>query len=230
MEIEAITKIVSKLEAESVIYYKNFFSFEGVEGSGKSTIMTLVGKRLADEGMRVFLTREPGGTNSPKAEAIRSLIYLNEMSDMTDLTAALLYASARTQHVQEVILPYLAKDYLVLTDRFVDSSLVYQGLQENILEQVTLVNFVAIVNTMPQTTFFLDVPPEIGLKRIFDNSRQETNYLDYKSLAYHEAIYRNYQTLARVFDKRYIAIDAKDEIDRVVDAVYHKIKEQLKEK
>jgi len=227
MEVGAIAQILEKLKATDIVYYPNFFTFEGGEGSGKSTIMALLGERFAREGIKVLCTREPGGTGSGKAEAIRSLTYESEMEAMDPLTAAFLYAAARNQHVEEVVLPHLAAGYVVLCDRYVDSSLVYQGLVENNLAAVTTMNEIAIRATMPATTFFLATPPEIGLARIFAKRSNETNYLDHKALSFHQAVYDDYEILAKIFTERYVRIDATQQIAVVVDQVYDRIKQRL---
>jgi len=229
MEVEAIAHIVKKLEGPDITSYAPFFTLEGGEGSGKSSILALVSKRLMSEGIKTVATREPGGTSSAKSEAIRSLLYQDAMGDMEPLTAAFLYAAARTQHVQEVILPHLKDGYVVLCDRYVDSSLVYQGMEEDNLAQVTEINAMAIANTMPATTLLFDAPADVGLKRIFSERNNETNYMDHKDITFHQAVYDDYQVLAEIFSKRYVTIDATQSIEDVAEAVYETIKRRLEE-
>jgi len=219
-------QILQTLQDKTITYYPNFFSFEGGEGSGKSTVLRQVSERLQADGFDVFITREPGGNTSEKCEAIRELLYYDKMQDMEPLTDAFLYAASRTQHIQEVVLPRLQKGQLVLTDRFVDSSLVYQGLQQNNLANVVTINKIAIANTMPQHTLFFDVPAAIGLERVFSNRSEETNYLDHRSLAYHEGIYENFKLLEEIFTDRYIHVDATKPLADVSEFVYQIIKEK----
>jgi dTMP kinase len=229
MKVEAISSIVDKLTDGEVKSYATFFTFEGGEGSGKSTVLARVSQMLAADGIKTLATREPGGRGSQKAEAIRSLMYEDYMSDMDDLTAAFLYAASRTQHVQEIILPHLQAGYVVLCDRYVDSSLVYQGLEPDKLASVTTINKLAIQHTMPATTLFFDVPPEVGLARIFAASEIETNYIDHKDMSFHETIYDGYKVLAQIFTDRYVTIDATKAVDDVARDVYTTIKARLAE-
>jgi len=227
MEVESVASIVGKLTDGDTTAFANFFTFEGGEGSGKSTVLARVSQMLMADGIKTLATREPGGKGSQKAEAIRSLLYEEYMSDMSDITAAFLYAASRTQHVQEIILPHLQDDYVVLCDRYVDSSLVYQGTDSSCLAQVTTINKIAIKETMPATTFFFDVPAEVGLARIFAERKTETNYIDHKDIAFHQTIHQRYKLLADIFTARYVTIDASEPIDDVVRVVYTMIKKKL---
>lgn len=225
--MKTTNEILAKLTT-NIHTYSNFFSFEGGEGSGKSTVLKIVTERLRADGYDVFATREPGGNTSEKCEAIRELLYYDKMSDMEPLTDAFLYAASRTQHVQEVILPRLKQGQIVLTDRFVDSSLVYQGLQQNNLEHVMTINAIAICQTLPQTTLFFDVPAKIGLERVFSNRSEETNYLDHRGLAYHEGIYANFKILEAFYHERYVNINATKTLAEVAEQTYQTIIGKLK--
>jgi len=224
MNEKPIATAVAQLKEPYVQEHVNFFTFEGGEGSGKSTILSLVAERLKKDGLKVFATREPGGTGSQKAEAIRGLIYEPYMEDMAPLTEAFLYAASRAQHVDEIIAPRLQEQYIVLCDRYVDSSLVYQGMQRNNLTDVVTINKLAIKETMPKTTFFFDVPPEVGLARVKEQRSDDTNYIDHKDISFHREIYESYSVLAKEFAERYVRIDAEKDIEAVVDDVYTVIK------
>ena len=213
--------ILKKLVNERTIYHSNFISFEGGEGSGKSTVLQAVYKRLQENGYDVFATREPGGNGSEKSEAIRKVIFQDKMHDMEPLTEGFLYAAARTQHIKELVLPKLVAGTIVLTDRFVDSSLVYQGLQwEENLEKIVTLNHIAIQNTMPKQTLFFDIPAAAGLERVFQHRQDEMNYLDKRGIEFHERIYDNFKLLASIFPERYIFIDATAPLEVVIDNVY----------
>ena len=225
--MEHTTTILAQLLDDEINYYPNFFSFEGGEGSGKTSVLRLVSEKLTAAGYAVFTTREPGGNTSEKCEAIREVLYYEKMSDMEPLTDAFLYAASRTQHVQEVILPRLQQGQIVLTDRFVDSSLVYQGLQRDNLAAVMTINLLAIAKTMPQTTLFFDIKAQAGLERVFSKRSGETNYLDHRGLAYHEGIYDNFKRLENFYQQRYVNIDATQPLDMVVETVYETILDKI---
>ena len=149
-----------------------FITFEGPEGAGKTTVITDIYDRLVKEGRNVVLTREPGGIRI--AEKIRSIILDNEHQEMDAKTEALLYAAARRQHLAEKVIPALNEGYIVLCDRFVDSSLAYQGYARGLgIDEVLTINQFAIGEMMPGLTVFFDINPEEGLARIADNSERE---------------------------------------------------------
>ncbi|UOQ49544.1 dTMP kinase [Gracilibacillus caseinilyticus] len=203
-----------------------FITFEGGEGAGKSTILERLTERLITEGYPVLATREPGGI--PISESIREVILDTNNTMMDARTEALLYAAARRQHLVEKVIPALQAGKIVLCDRFVDSSLVYQGAARGIgIEEVFQINQFAIADQMPDLTLFFDILPENGLKRISTNSDREQNRLDLESLAFHQDVYRAYMTLLEKFPERIKRIDANFGILEVEDQAYNKIKEHL---
>ena len=220
---QAIIAAIREIENEDTIYYPTFFSFEGGEGSGKSSVLKSVGEKLQADGYDVFITREPGGNTTTVSEDIRALILDDKMKDMTPLTEAFLYAASRTQHVQEVVKPRLAKKQLILTDRYVDSSIVYQGLEWGNVEKVVRLNAIAICQTMPATTLFFDVPPQIALKHVFENRTEEINHFDQRDIQFHERVYQNFKAIAKIFDKRYTTIDATKPLEQVIETTYQTI-------
>ena len=154
-----------------------FITFEGGEGSGKSTVLKEVAKRLESEGYQTVLTREPGGT--PIAEQIRGVILDKGNTAMDPRTEALLYAASRRQHLVEKVWPALKEGKLVLCDRYLDSSLAYQGGARNLgIDAVLGINLFATEGTYPDLTLLFDIEPELGMKRIAANASREVNRLD----------------------------------------------------
>ena len=139
-----------------------FISFEGGEGSGKTTIASMIKEALTKEGYHVVLTREPGGVEI--AEKIRDIIHDVKYTNMDRKTEALLYAASRRQHLVEKVIPALEKGYIVICDRYVDSSMVYQGIARGIgIDEVYQMNLFATENILPKRTIFFDILPEDGL-------------------------------------------------------------------
>ncbi|MCZ2260550.1 dTMP kinase [Sporosarcina sp. G11-34] len=185
-----------------------FITFEGPEGAGKTTVIMELYKRLQKEGKTVILTREPGGI--PIAEKIRAIILDNEHQEMDSRTEALLYAAARRQHLVEKVIPALDAGAIVLCDRFVDSSLAYQGHGRGLgMEDVFSINQFAIGDTMPDLTIFFDISPEEGLERIAKNSDREQNRLDKESINFHKKVYEGYMELIESYPERIVTIDAR---------------------
>ena len=184
-----------------------FITFEGPEGAGKTTVIAELYNRLKDEGRNVLLTREPGGIRI--AEKIRDIILDNDHQEMDAKTEALLYAAARRQHLAEKVMPALRDGTIVLCDRFVDSSLAYQGHGRGLgIDEVLSINEFAIGDTMPDLTIFFDIDPEVGLARIMKNDEREQNRLDKESIDFHHKVYEGYQEIIRRYPNRIIKTDA----------------------
>ena len=199
-----------------------FITLEGPDGSGKTTISKIVFDQLKAEGYKVLLTREPGGIDI--AEQIRAIILDKKNIAMEARTEALLYAAARRQHLIEKVVPALNDGYLVICDRFVDSSLVYQGVARNIgIDEVYQINLFAIGDVFPDTTIFFDIPYEIGLERINKNQR-DTDRLDLESNDFHKKVYEGYMTICEKYADRITKIDASKSIDEVASQVIDIIK------
>ncbi len=191
-----------------------FISFEGTEGSGKTSVIKKVKEFFEDKGYQVLITREPGGIRI--SEKIRDIILDKTHTEMDSKTEALLFAASRRQHLVEKVLPALNEGKIVLCDRFVDSSLVYQGLARNIgLEEVYAINKFAIEDTLPDMTIFVDVRPEVGLKRVFDTPNREVNRLDLETLNFHKKIYQGYLDLIKKYPKRLKKINGEQPINDV---------------
>ena len=203
-----------------------FITFEGGEGSGKTTIANMIQKTLAQEGYHVVLTREPGGVEI--AEKIRDIIHDVKYINMDRKTEALLYAASRRQHLVEKVIPALENDAIVICDRFVDSSMVYQGIARGIgIDEVYQMNLFATENILPKRTIFFYIQPEDGLKRVYANKDREVNRLDLENIDFHRKVYQGYLSLCDKFPNRIVKIDASLDIDHVYQQVLKKIREIL---
>jgi thymidylate kinase len=203
-----------------------FITFEGVEGCGKSSVLSNVFLRLKNENYQVIETREPGGVKI--SEAIRAIVLGKEYDTMDKRTEALLFAASRRQHLVEKVWPALKENKIVLCDRFLDSSLAYQGAGDEIgIDEVLKINLFATENTYPDYTILFDLAPEVGLSRINKNKNREVNRLDLKELNFYKTVREAYLALAKRYPNRYIIIDASKNFDTVTNLVYKIIKEKL---
>lgn len=204
-----------------------FITFEGGEGSGKSTVLRKVDERLRENGYQTVVTREPGGT--PIAEQIRNVILDKAKTAMDPRTEALLYAASRRQHLVEKIWPALKEGKLILCDRYLDSSLAYQGGARNLgIENVLNVNRFATEDTYPDLTILFDIEPELGLRRIAANASREVNRLDLEKMSFHQEVRETFHKIAEMFPDRFVIVDASKTLEEVVDEVYHLILSRLK--
>ena len=202
-----------------------FITIEGPDGSGKTTALQQVVPRLQQEmNRKVVATREPGG--SPIAEKIRSLILDPSHTDMDSRTEALLYAASRRQHLIEKVLPVLESGDVIFCDRFVDSSIAYQGYARGIGEEgIREINQFATEGIEPDVTLYIDVPAEVGIQRIHANlDEREYNRLDQEKLAFHEKVRAGYQQLAKANPERIVVVDGTMSRESVAEACYHIIK------
>ena len=202
-----------------------FITFEGGEGCGKSTVLKAIKERLESEGVSVVLTREPGGT--PIAEQIRNVILDKGNTAMDGRTEALLYAASRRQHLVEKIWPALQEGKTVLCDRYLDSSLAYQGGARGLgIDEVLSINLFATEGTYPDLTLLFDLEPEQGLARIAANQNREVNRLDLEKLDFHHQVRNNFHALAKRYPDRYVIIDASQPLADVIEDAYKAIKER----
>lgn len=202
-----------------------FITIEGPDGSGKTTALQQVVPRLQQEmNRKVVATREPGG--SPIAEKIRSLILDPSHTDMDSRTEALLYAASRRQHLIEKVLPVLESGDVIFCDRFVDSSIAYQGYARGIGEEgIREINQFATEGIEPNVTLYIDVPAEVGIQRIHANlDEREYNRLDQEKLAFHEKVRAGYLQLAKANPERIVVVDGTMNREEVAEACYHIIK------
>ncbi|MEK4061728.1 MULTISPECIES: dTMP kinase [Paenibacillus] len=203
-----------------------FITLEGGDGSGKTTVLGRVAAYLQNHSMPYRITREPGGIEI--AEKIRSIILDPAHTAMDARTEALLYAAARSQHLAEVVEPALKDGITVLCDRFVDSSLVYQGYARGLgIEEVWSINRFAIGSRMPDLTFYLDVDPEVGLSRIAANQEREVNRLDLENLAFHQKVREGYQLVIASDPQRIVVLDANRPIHMVEQDIVRTLQERI---
>lgn len=193
-----------------------FITFEGPEGSGKTSVIKAVHDYLEQEGYDIVTTREPGGSDI--AEAIRTILLSKENTKMDARTEALLFAASRAQHLHEKVLPALQAGKIILCDRFLDSSLAYQGHARELgIEEVYQINKFGIDSHMPDLTIFIDVPPEVGLARVFDNSGRKIDRLDLETVEFHQRVYDGYKLLAKRFEDRFVVIDGTNDVETVIE-------------
>lgn len=206
-----------------------FVSFEGPDGAGKSTVLKEVLNQIGLELKTQYLvTREPGG--SKIAEKIRDII-LNPANDkMDNKTEALLYAASRSQHVEEIIRPALKEGKVVFSDRYVDSSLAYQGAGRDLgIQKVKQINDFATDKLDPDLTFFLDLDPEVGLKRIEKLRPGQEDRLEQENLAFHKKVYAGFLKVKETYPERFVTVDATQPIDQVVAQVIATLKQRMPE-
>lgn len=192
-----------------------FITFEGVEGCGKTTQMRLLKERLAAAGHAVLSTREPGGC--PVADKMRAILLDAENIDITPLSELLLYAAARAQHVQEVIVPAMERGEVVLCDRFTDATVAYQGHGRG-LDLVTIeqLNELATGGLKPELTILIDCPVETGLSRA--QARIEATHgareerFELESIRFHERVREGYLDLAAAFPRRFVVVDGSGDL------------------
>ena len=204
-----------------------FITLEGPDGSGKSTILKLIGDFLKKEEINFIETREPGGTLI--GEEIRDIILDNKNTNMSYEAEALLYAASRGQHVHEKILPALEEDKVVLCDRFILSSLAYQGVGRGLgIERVKAINDFALRGVYPDLILFFHIDPKVTLDRKLGNA--ETDRLENLGNEFHEKVYRGYMDLLKMYPKNIKLIDASKSIEEVLDQSIFEIKKLIDRK
>jgi len=197
----------------------------GIDGSGKTTQVKFLGDYLASRGYSVVLTREPGG--SRVGEAIREILLNPSYKEMDGRTEALLYAAARAQHVFQVILPALREGKVVLCDRFLDSSLAYQGYGRGMaVDQIELINSVATGGLKPDLVVLLDFCHAAGLDRI-RKAGQLADRIEQEDAGFYQRVREGFLTLASREPGRYRVIDAFQPVEKVSDEVRKAVEEVL---
>ena len=192
-----------------------FITFEGTDGSGKTSIIKEVERYLKIQGYNVVTTREPGGVAI--SEQVRNVIHDVNNTEMDPLCEAFLYAASRRQHLVQKVMPLLKEGIIVICDRYVDSSLAYQGYARGIgIEKVKEINEYAIDGIYPDLTIFLDVSPKLGIERIMSNQKNhELNRLDKESINFHERTHEGYLELVKMFPDRIKRVDGERSIKEV---------------
>jgi len=190
-----------------------FITLEGPDGSGKTTIANALVKKLEELGFSVVHTREPGGIDI--AEQIRNVILDPKNTAMDPKTEALLYAASRRQHLIEKVIPAINEGKIVICERFVDSSIAYQGFGREIgMDKILSINNFAIDGNMPCLTIYLDVDEKTGLDRLKD--REYKDRLDVESISFHHRVNEGYKEVVKTFKDRIKVVDASNDIKTVL--------------
>ncbi len=195
-------------------------TLEGPDGCGKSTQIAFLKEYFEKQGYSVVETRDPGGTAI--SEQIRSVILDTGNSAMQDMAELLLYAAARAQLVGEVIKPAIDAGKVVICDRFVDSSAVYQGIARDLgIDTVYNVNLYALQGIMPDITIFLDMPAAEGIKR--KKEQHELDRMELESVEFHEKVAEGYRRLAREYEERIFRVDAMLSVEEIREIIRKKV-------
>jgi len=211
-----------------------FITFEGGEGSGKTTQINKLAERLVQDKVKILTTREPGGTE--EAEKIRNLIVQRNGGDWTPMAEVLLINAARTMHVEKIIAPALGEGKVVLCDRFVDSTMAYQGYGHGFeIDQIKAVQNLVIGDLMPDLTFVLDIEPEVGLarsgRRLAAEAlqvEQNEDRFENMGIEFHERLRAGFLEIAAEEAERCAVFDAAEDVDVMADAIYARVSEALK--
>lgn len=203
----------------------SFITFEGGEGSGKSTQVALLAERLRLRGIEVVTTREPGG--SPGAEAMRHLLLSGVVKPLGPTAETMIFAAARDDHVQTTIAPALARGAWVICDRFIDSTRVYQGALGNVDRRIIrALERATVGEAMPDLTFILDVPVEVGFARVTDRGEEKDRF-ESEEIEFHIQLREAFLDLARSEPKRCVVIDASQARDAVATRIWLAVVERL---
>ena len=203
-----------------------FITFEGVEGSGKSTQINLLAERLEENGKEVVLTREPGGTKL--GEKIRDLLLDPDNIDIDDRAEILLYAADRAQHVKKKIIPALNEGKIVLADRYFDSNIAYQGYGRKLeMKMVRKINEWVIRDVWPDLTILLDIDPKLGLERARNlSSDKKGDRLEQEIITFYENVRQGYLDLAEE-ENRFVKINGKQKARQINSEIFQIVKERL---
>lgn len=205
-----------------------FITFEGGEGTGKTTVINNLYNHLVNLGFDVIKTREPGG--SIISESIRSIILDINNTEMDSKTEALLYAASRRQHLIEVVIPALRKNKIVICDRYIDSSLAYQGYARGLgIKEVKSINEYAINGYWPDLTIYIDLDPNIGINRIMSSNRL-VNRLDVEKISFHEKVREGYLKLIDLYPERIKKIDGNVSLEILNEITEKIVLDKLKER
>ena len=199
-------------------------TFEGLEGSGKSTQVSLLAGRIKESDRKIKVTREPGGTRI--GELIRRITHDRENVDLTAIAESYLMAASRAQHVREIIRPALEAGLIVLCDRYLDSSLAYQGFGRELGEEnIFQLNKLAIDGLLPDLTVFLDINISAGIKR--RNSTVKIDRLDLQQEDFYKRVYRGYKKLSEKYSSRYFVVDGAKSIEEVAEKIWERVGELI---
>jgi dTMP kinase len=202
-----------------------FITFEGPEGSGKTTQMHLLAQHLQARGYAPLITREPGGTSI--GDRVRAILLDPVHEEMAPSTEFLLFSAARAQHVRQVIAPHLAQDGIVLCDRFADSSLAYQGYGYE-LDLAAVLNITAFATDglVPDLSFYLDLPVEVGLRRKVGGDGDDWNRMEQKGIDYHQRVRAGYLAMTAQDPTRWVVVDATATLSEIQAAIQRAFEER----
>ena len=194
-----------------------FITVEGCDGAGKSTQVGLIGKYLKEKGISPLMIREPGGT--PISEKIREIILDKKNSEMANMTEVLLYAASRAQLVDEVIIPELKKGRIIVCDRFLDSSIAYQGFGRGIsVKAIEEINSFATAGVCPDLTIYLDITPEMSFRRKSLMS-EAPDRIEAEKLEFHQNVYTGYKYVAEKHPQRVFCVNAAQDVEKVFEDI-----------
>lgn len=204
-----------------------FITFEGTEGCGKSTQINALAARLQDQGQQVLQTREPGGT--PLGEAVRNLLQHDEAgAGMSPEAELLLFTASRAQLTRERILPAIAKGEIVLCDRFMDSTTVYQGVARQINTQaVATINRFAVGEARPDLTILIDLPPEVGMARVHARSDGQLDRIEQEAIEFFQAVRTGYLKLAESEPERFLVLDGSASVEVLEQQIWAAVQPRL---
>lgn len=203
-----------------------FITFEGIDCCGKSTQAKMLVERIQESGRTVLMLREPGNTRL--SEHIREILLNREYTEMNPRTELLLFAASRAQLVDQVILPALANDHVVVCDRFFDSTVAYQGYGRQLpLEDIIHINRIATQDLVPDMTFFIDISPEQALERCTDRLASERDRMEESGIRFYERVIDGYMRLAQEERGRYYVIDGNQPIDDIHHTIWRLVLEKL---
>jgi dTMP kinase len=204
-----------------------FISFEGGEGVGKSTQIDLLKSYFLKKNISVISTREPGGTE--EGEFIRKSLVSGDKRTWDPYSELLLFNALRREHINKVINPALENGNIVLCDRFVDSTIIYQGVAGSINQELLLnLHKTFCYNLFPDITFFLNLEPELGLERVRFRNNNSENRFEKMGLLYHQKIQNGFRTLSEKYNKRFIEIDANQTIEKISQEINHYLISKIK--
>lgn len=199
-----------------------FISIEGPDGAGKTTQLGYIKQFFEERNVELIMTREPGGT--PIGESLREILLDKNNSEMSAITEMLIYAASRAQHVAQLIRPAINRGAVVICDRYMDSSIAYQGYGRGLGDMVEEVNLHAIDGLQPDLTIFLDLDPSVGKERILSD-RKDCDRLEQEKLDFHYRVYEGYKAVAKSYPKRVHSIDASRTIEEVRQEIYTELEE-----
>lgn len=203
-----------------------FISFEGPDGAGKTSVLRVILDRLKPIlEDRLLITREPGGVNNRVAENIRNIVLSSDYDEIDSRTEVLLFAAARRQHLVQTIIPALKEGKVVISDRYVDSSIAYQGGGRQIgVQKVSDINFFATEGILPDKTIYFKVRSEVGIERINSTRTNEINRLDNAAIEFHKRVNETYLSLVEAGNQRFEIVNAEESIEKVVEETWQIIK------